>query len=148
MAEYLTKKNPCVPYAIKLYQTHVKYNHLQKNVQFDNHSTQSGTLFAFFIVQNHTISLRLENSTVTFNSTEANFLYHWRAALLSHKSCNHNGRQITKTGTPQILHNRNFSQQNGSAIFKINIRFYSTSRSGLFFYINISRLSKVVKNRD
>ncbi len=47
-----------------------------------------GTIFALLIVKNHTFSLRLENSTVTFNITEANFLYQWRAALLSQKSCN------------------------------------------------------------
>ena len=44
--------------------------------------------------------------------------------------------RLQRTGTPQILHNRNFSQQNGSAIFKIKIRFYSISRSGLFFTQN------------
>jgi hypothetical protein len=94
----------------------------EKSTFFSN-ATSIGTIFAFFIVQNHTISLRLENSTVTFNITEANFLYQWRAALLYQKSCNQQrSADYSELEHLKILHNRNFSQQNGSAIFKINIR--------------------------
>ena len=82
-----------------------------------------GTIFALHIVQNHTFSLRLEDSTVTFNTTEANFLYQWRAALLYQKSCN----QQRSADYNELEHLKSYiigilSQQNGSAIFKINIR--------------------------
>ena len=45
--------------------------------------------------------------------------------------------RLQRTGTPQILHNRNFSQQNGSAIFKINIRSLHNQQERIIFFDSI-----------
>ena len=42
--------------------------------------------------------------------------------------------RLQRTGTPQILHNRNFSQQNGSAIFKIKVRSLPNPQERIIFF--------------